>query len=100
MLVLSEFPHSCQRIKIKNQDEGKNAVQDTVRESVQKSILEAIQQGDWDYEPAELPSQNFDSTGALPGSDEKLAMLASRAQRGLPLWHDGDCRDYDDKLDA
>ena len=73
---------------------------ETVKEIVQKSILDAIQQGDWDYEPLELPSQQFDSTGALPGSDEKLAILAARAQRGLPLWHDGDCRDYDDTVEA
>ncbi|MEM6799117.1 MAG: hypothetical protein AAF589_06355 [Planctomycetota bacterium] len=67
---------------------------------IQKSILEAIEQGEWDFEPVELASSNFDSTGALPGSSEKLSILAERAQRGLPLWHDEDRRSYDGLGDA
>lgn len=67
---------------------------------LQKSILQAIQDGQWDYEPPELGSGHYDSTGALPGSDEKLAILAQRAQKGLPLWHEEDRRSYDDRPEA
>ncbi|MEM6797917.1 MAG: hypothetical protein AAF589_00245 [Planctomycetota bacterium] len=66
-------------------------------DTIRKSILDAIQQGEWDYEPADTDCLRFPSTGALPGSDEKLAVLANRAQQGLPLWHDQDRRSYDDR---
>jgi hypothetical protein len=32
----------------------------------------------------------------LPGSDEKLAILADRLKSGLPLWHPRDSRNYAD----
>ena len=31
-------------------------------------------------------------TAALPGSEEKICVLAQRARRGLPLWHPLDAR--------
>lgn len=64
--------------------------------AAQKSVLEAIRDGEWDFEPDELNDKHYPSTGALPGSDEKLAILADRARRGLPLWHAEDRRSYDD----
>ena len=60
------------------------------------SVLEAIKMGIWDFEPDEVESSNYDSTGAMPGTDEKLAVLAERVRRGLPLWHSSDRRSYDD----
>ena len=60
------------------------------------SVLEAIKLGIWDFEPEEVESSNYDSTGAMPGTDEKLSILAERVRRGLPLWHAGDRRSYDD----
>lgn len=36
----------------------------------------------------------LDSTGAKPGSEEKVRMLAARYAAGVPLWHDGDCYDH------
>ena len=63
------------------------------------SVLDAIKLGQWDYEPREVDQRNFDSTGALPGSDEKLAIMAERLQRGLPLWHPRDRRSWDDEED-
>lgn len=33
-------------------------------------------------------------TGAKPGSEEKVLMLAARYAAGLPLWHDDDCYDH------
>ena len=65
-------------------------------ETVPHSVLDAIKAGTWDYEPEEADSQHFDSTVALPGTDEKLAVLAERVSRGLPLWHPEDRRSYDE----
>lgn len=33
-------------------------------------------------------------TGAKPGSEEKVTMLAARYAAGLPLWHNDDCYDH------
>jgi len=63
---------------------------------VPKSILDAIKMGLWDYEPEDTDRRNYDSTGALPGSSEKLHVLAERVSRGLPLWHPKDRRNYED----
>jgi hypothetical protein len=64
---------------------------------VPDSILEAIRQGIWDYEPAvEAEQHPFDATRALPGTEQKLEVLAERVRQGLPLWHDADRRTYDE----
>ncbi len=55
-----------------------------------KSILEAIKMGLWDYEPPEVDASQFSSTDAMPGTKEKLSVLAERVQKGLPLWHPDD----------
>ena len=60
------------------------------------SVLEAIKQGMWDFEPQEFDELDYDSTVALPGTDEQLGVLSARLQRGLPLWHPEDRRSYDD----
>ena len=66
------------------------------RTIVPNSVLEAIEQGIWDFEPDELESVEFTSTRALPGSDEKLDILAQRLATGEPLWHPRDRRTYED----
>ena len=33
-------------------------------------------------------------TGAKPGSEDKVRMLAARYAAGVPLWHDDDCYDH------
>jgi len=63
---------------------------------VSRSILDAIKEGFWDFEPEEIDDNQFDSTGAMPGTDEKLEILAERLKKGLPLWHSSDRTDYDD----
>ncbi|NUQ63914.1 MAG: hypothetical protein HUU20_15660 [Pirellulales bacterium] len=60
-----------------------------------KSVLEAIRMGLWDFEPSEMDADQFDCTDAMPGTEEKLQVLAHRVQRGLPLWHPGDRDDWD-----
>ena len=60
------------------------------------SVLDAIKQGMWDFEPQEFDELDYDSTVALPGTDEKLGVLSKRLQLGLPLWHPEDRRSYDD----
>lgn len=51
------------------------------------SVLDAIKLGWWDFEPDDQATGEFDPTEALPGSQEKIDVLAERARLGLPLWH-------------
>ena len=67
---------------------------------VRESVLDAIRQGQWNFEPETVESNEFDSTEALPGSDEKISALATRAEEGLPLWHPEDRRSFDDTEEA
>ena len=67
---------------------------------LQVSVLDAIRDGMWDFEPQQLKSDEYSATKAMPGSRAKLDVLAERAQRGLPLWHDEDRLEYDDGLDV
>ncbi len=58
-----------------------------------KSVLEAIRMGLWDFEPPEVESSDYDGTDAMPGTREKLEVLAQRVKAGLPLWHPRDRND-------
>lgn len=60
------------------------------------SVLDAVKMGLWDYEPPKVEEAGYQPTRALPGSDEKLAILAERLKKGLPLWHSSDSRNYAD----
>ena len=60
------------------------------------SVLDAIRDGNWDFEPEQMTEEQFISTEALPGTNEKLDVLAERIRAGLPLWHPEDRRTYDD----
>lgn len=60
------------------------------------SVLDAIKMGIWDFEPQREERHKYDATAALPGTGEKLAILAARVQQGLPLWHPHDRRTFDD----
>ncbi|MGA2033728.1 MAG: hypothetical protein ABSG68_15855 [Thermoguttaceae bacterium] len=60
-----------------------------------KSILEAIKQGLWDFEPPEVEQRLFDASDAMPGTREKLRVLAERVRCGLPLWHLADRADVE-----
>jgi hypothetical protein len=64
---------------------------------VAKSVLEAIKLGIWDYEPEATEERRHPATRAMPGTDEKLEVLAARIRAGLPLWHHNDRRDYDEE---
>jgi len=63
---------------------------------VPRSVLEAIKQGDWNFEPAGSKPVNLEATAALPGTTEKLDVLADRLKQGLPLWHENDRLTYND----
>ncbi len=63
---------------------------------MRNSVLDAIREGIWDFEPETADHEEYPSTTALPGSDEKLLVLAERIKEGLPLWHPEDRRTYDD----
>ena len=79
-----------------SQDVGSKIEEDVVP----SSVIEAIQQGIWDFEPDEADGKKFKRTGALPGTGEKLGVLAERLSKGLPLWHPEDRRTFrDDDVD-
>ena len=67
--------------------------------TVANSVLDAIKMGIWDYEPENTETEEYNATAALPGTDEKLDILAQRVQDGLPLWHPRDRRNYEDTID-
>jgi hypothetical protein len=67
------------------------------RTAVSRSILEAIKQGDWTFEPNSKEVVNLRATAALPGTAEKLDVLAERAKQGLPLWHPRDRLTYEER---
>ncbi|MCA9120568.1 MAG: hypothetical protein H6822_13935 [Planctomycetaceae bacterium] len=60
------------------------------------SVLEAIKEGIWDFEPEETKEEQYSSTPAMPGSSSKLEVLAERLAQGLPLWHPEDRQTYND----
>lgn len=64
------------------------------------SVLDAIKLGLWDFEPEDKAKDEFSATEALPGSREKLDVLAERVRRGLPLWHRSDRRDCENLAEA
>ena len=59
------------------------------------SVIEAIRSGQWDFEPSETEKSEFFATDAIPGTPEKLKVLAERVRQGLPLWHPSDRLDYE-----
>jgi hypothetical protein len=61
--------------------------------------LEAIREGNWDFEPEEVAHEQYSATRAVPGTREKLRVLAERAHAGLPLWHVRDRADYEEQTD-
>lgn len=61
-----------------------------------KSVLEAIKLGLWEFEPPEVDGDHFSATGAMPGTKDKLNVLAERIRDGLPLWHPLDRDDVED----
>ncbi len=61
------------------------------------SVLEAIKLGLWDFEPQDESAQeHFEATRAMPGTPDKLDVLAERVRLGQPLWHPADRHDYDE----
>jgi hypothetical protein len=60
------------------------------------NVLDAIREGDWFFEPRELEPAQYEATKAIPGTEEKLQVLAARVRAGLPLWHKADRADYED----
>jgi hypothetical protein len=60
-----------------------------------KSVLEAIKMGLWDFEPPDVDGSRYDAADAMPGTKEKLKVLAERVAKGLPLWHSEDRSDME-----
>lgn len=60
-----------------------------------KNVFEAILKygHDEDWMPEKVRN-DFASTDAPAGSEEKIEILRRRIENGLPLWHDEDRYDY------
>jgi hypothetical protein len=59
-----------------------------------RNVFEAILQCGHDEDFSPVESDEFSPTDAPAGSPAKIAVLAERIQRGLPLWHAEDRCDY------
>jgi hypothetical protein len=65
-----------------------------------RNVLDAIRDGDWYFEPESVEPAGYPATSAIPGTKEKLAVLADRVRAGLPLWHESDRPDYEETEDG
>jgi len=54
---------------------------------VPRSVLEAIKMGLWNFEPSDVEHTKYYAADAMPGTREKICILAERVRDGLPLWH-------------
>ncbi len=64
-----------------------------------RSVLEAVRMGIWDFDPEKEVPSDFPATDALPGTVEKVLVLAQRLEKGLPLWHPQDRKVFDESAD-
>ena len=62
-----------------------------------RSVLEAIKLGEWNFEPSGETVTTIQATKAMPGTTEKLDVLAERLRQGVPLWHPRDRMSFDDE---
>jgi hypothetical protein len=65
-----------------------------------RNVLDAIRDGDWFFEPEQVEPGGFQATTAIPGTKEKLDVLADRVRAGLPLWHESDRCNYEENEDG
>jgi hypothetical protein len=70
------------------------------RIAVPRSLLDAIKVGEWNFEPQSVSGKDVSATTAMPGTSEKLDVMAERLRQGLPLWHPRDRMTYDDSEEA
>ena len=59
-----------------------------------KNVFEAILKYGHDEDYLPECSNEFEPTDAPAGSPEKIEILRSRVELGLPLWHEEDRFDY------
>ena len=59
-----------------------------------RNVFQAILECGHDEDFAPVETEDFCSTDAAAGSQEKLKILAERVRRGQPLWHADDRADY------
>ena len=67
------------------------------------SILEAVKMGLWDFLPHTVDDRELEASDGVPGTREKLDILAEHLRRDRrPIWPVDDCLDEDcpDQNDA
>jgi|GEM_PF-962817 len=79
-----------------NGEEGSNV--DTSGQAGSKSVLDFIKahRSDRDFELNE-DAEGQQSTNSMPGSRAKLDTMAERVRQGLPIWHDNDRKELDER---
>jgi hypothetical protein len=58
------------------------------------NVFEAILKYGHDEDFSPMVGDEFEPTDAPAGSDEKIERFRRRVERGQPLWHESDRRDY------
>ena len=58
------------------------------------NVFEAILKYGHDEDFVPVENQLFEPTNAPAGSTDKIELLRRRVERGQPLWHEQDRRDY------
>ncbi|ADB16768.1 hypothetical protein Psta_2094 [Pirellula staleyi DSM 6068] len=65
-----------------------------------RNVFEAILKYGHDEDFYPDAPESFEPTAAPAGSPEKIEILRSRVELGLPLWHDEDRVDYSGLIGA
>ncbi len=62
------------------------------------SILEAVKRGLWDFQPHTVDYNELEASDAMPGTREKLDILAEHLRRDVAILHFNDSLE-DDRFD-
>jgi hypothetical protein len=65
-----------------------------------RNVFDAILKYGHDEDFAPDAGDDFEPTDAPAGSPEKIEILRSRVEQGLPLWHEEDRFDYSNLVGA
>ncbi len=78
-------------------EQGAMAVPDSIFEP--QTVLDAIRLKRWNFEPHDIAREDYEACGSMPGTPDKISILAERVRRGLPLWHPADRQDCEAPLE-
>ena len=59
--------------------------------TVANSLLEAVKMGLWYFQPHTVDYGELEASDAMPGTREKLDVLAEHLRRNMPNWRERGC---------